>query len=1031
MCQALVQQGQRFCGQCGATIESSAPRGAEPIDVAENRQLTIVFSDIVDSTHLTDKLGAETFRDLLREYRERAARCFHKYGGSIARFFGDGTLVYFGYPVAHEDDAWRAVQATLELQRSMRGVSRAAPGDREVELRARIAVHTGTVVAGDIRSESVSETMAIIGNAANIAARLQEQSKPGEVTISEATYRLVQNSFACSRLGEAQMKGFAEPVTFYRVDGPARRRNRWAVQSQATSLVGREQQLAELAIAWRLATGGQGGIVLLSGEAGVGKTRLIAEFASRLDPGSCLRIIWRCSPLHENTALFPLIQHVSDALGFAVTQREEEKLERLEKAFRNNNRPSEYVALFASLLGIRLPPERYKPLGLTPQQERALLQERLSDWLTTATQTRLALLVIEDLHWADPSTLELLAKLAARVGSSRVLVVLSSRPAPKRDWLENAGGITITLGRLGAEDTRRLVGMVASGHELSAGTVEAVSTRSEGVPLFIEEITRAVIDAGRNGKPGSDQELRIPATLKESLAGRIDRAAVSRDILQLSATVGREFSFELLGAVSGAHHNALRRDLDRLVQAGLLQPDENGESESYVFRHALIQDTIYQSQLNGQRQANHQRIADVMVRDFPKLCERSAEVVANHFLEARNGKAALPFLQRAAQTAMQRSANVEAARYLQLALDAVASLPPGQAQVRTELGLLTLLGVVQSSRLGFASDEAGAAFAKARELCRNLGRVVDVFPVLHGLYRFYFVRVQLQTAANLSREMLTIAREQVDPALLLEAHRAAGNCRFLTGDLTKARHHFDRTLSLYKADVHHAHRIEYGTDPYVVAASMGAVTSYLTGSSEHASRLMNQAVRVAGQLQHPYSVCWALSFAGVLCRIRGDAARAIEYAEQQLELARRNGFGFWELPPNIMIGWATVLREGNSAGIGRMRAAIDGWRASGAVAYLPFFLSLLAEAYLRVGQIDDASVTLDEAQQLVDRNGEFWWQAEMHRLSGQCALSQGRHALAETQLRQAIATASRQRAVSLIASSQADLAHLRESYQVN
>ena len=1031
VCQAQVQPGQRFCGQCGVIIEPPALTGEERADVAENRLLTIIFSDIVDSTRLTDRLGAEAFRNLLRSYRERAARCFHKYGGSVARFFGDGTLVYFGYPVAHEDDAWRAVQASLELQRAMQAMDQSGLGDRESILHARIAVHTGTVVAGDIRSESVSETMAIIGNAANIAARLQEQSQPGEVTISEATFKLVRHAFACSRIGDVRMKGIVEPITIYRVDGPEKRKSGWTVHNQATPLVGREQPLAELEAAWRRAGDGQGGIVLLSGEPGVGKTRLIAEFASRLDPAKCLRILWRCSSLHANTALFPLTQHVSDALGMEATQRDEAKIQRLEKAFQRNDNASEFLALFASLLGIRLPPEHYQPLGLTPQQERALLQERLFDWLVAATQSRLALFVIEDLHWADPSTLELLDKLANRVRMSRALVLLSSRPEPIGHWFDNAGGITITLGRLGDDDTRRMIEMAASGHGLPADIVDAVGNRSEGVPLFIEEITRAVIDAGDQGDPGADKGFRIPATLKESLAGRVDRAAVSRETLQLSATLGREFSFDLLRAVSGGDDDILRRDLDKLVHAGLLHSDHSGKTANYIFRHALIQDTIYQSQLNGQRQSNHQRIADVMVREFPKMCEQSGEVVANHLLEAGNDTAALPFLQRAAQIAMQRSASVEAARYIQLALDAAASLPPGRQRDRTELGLMTLLGVVQSSRLGFASDEAGAAFGKARELCRNLGRVVDVFPVLHGLYRFYFVRVQLRTAANLSREMLTIAREHVDPALLLEAHRGAGNCRFLTGDFDKANHHFGRAQSLYNAEKHQAHRVEYGTDPFVVAASMGAVTRYLTGSAPDGFRLMKQAVTVSEQLNHPYSMCWALSFAAVLSRICGNTDDAIGYSQRQLDLARRNGFAFWELPPNVMIGWATVLREGNDAGIGRMRAAINGWRASGAVAYLPYFLSLLAEAYLHLGRIDDASATIDEAQQLVDQNGELWWQAEMHRLSGQCALVLGRPALAETRLRQAVAAASRQGAVALIERAQYDLDRLPKSARVD
>jgi predicted ATPase len=659
-----------------------------------------------------------------------------------------------------------------------------------------------------------------------------------------------------------------------------------------------------------------------------------------------------------------------------------------------------------------------------------LLQQRLFDWFATAGRSRPVLLVIEDVHWADPSTLELLAKLAPRIGGLRMLMILSSRPAPAADWLDKAHGTAITLHRLSDEDTRRMIETIAGDHVLGTATIEMLGARMDGVPLFIEEITRAVVEADRAGTPRSGRPLMIPATLQESLAGRIDRVGVDREVLQLTATLGREFSLEVLGAVWGRDRARLQWELDKLLSSGLLEVCEIGGQIGYRYSHALILDAIYQFQLSGQRQVNHQHVADVLMRDFPDTCLQSPEVVANHLLEARNPAAALPYLQRAAQIAMQRSANIEAARYLHLALETVATLPPDRGRTYIELELLTSLGVIQSAQFGFASDEAGDAFARARALSRGAGRVAGLFPVLHGLYRFYLVRVELETAKNLSREMLKIARAESDPALLLEAHRAAGNCRFLAGDFGKAEGHFERTLSLYQPGTHHAHRFAYGTDPFVVAASMLGLTCFITGSRQRALRHMQQALDASEELNHPNSVCWALSLASLLAVSAGDFPGASGYSERLLGLAKRSGFGFWELPPNIMLGWETARHDPQGPGIGRMRAAIDGWRRTGAIAYLPFFLSFLADAYLRAGRIVDAEATIRETQDLVERSRELWWRAEMYRLEGRCALAKGAYASAEARFRDAIDFARRQRATSLIERAQADLDGVRNAADV-
>ncbi len=1017
-----AQQDQRFCGHCGTALPAGL--AVAVADAAEHRLITVIFSDVVDSTRLTETYGAEVFREMLREYRELAARCFRRYDGTVASYFGDGTLVYFGYPQAHEDDAKRAVEASLEVQGSLAEVNRLYRQKYDIDLRVRIAVHTGTVVAGDISSETAREEMAIIGNAPNIAARLQALAEAGSVTISDATYRLVGHAFECRPLGSVAVKGLSHTVPIFRVEGPAKRRGR-AARDQGTPMVGRDGPLDSLVVAWERARAGGGGTVFISGEAGVGKTRLITELAARMAHRTMRRINWRCSPLHENTALGPLLQDISLVLGFNEARDNGEKLARLERLLKPFQAGSELATLLAPLLDIALPGGGALVAVSSPQRDREQLQSRLVDAFLTLAQERPVLLVVEDVHWADPSTLELLSRVVPRICDAHALVVLTSRTRIAAPWLDQHANF-VALTRLDEADTKGLIRLIAEDHGLDEAIVQALVAKTDGVPLFIEEMTQGVIEAERT-RPGhvSPQHLTVPSTLQESLAGRIDRVAVDRRVLQLSATLGREFAFDVLAALCPLDPGQLKAELDKLVRASLLYRIEAVNAIRYVFRHALIQDAIYNFQLSGQRQANHQHIAGVLARDFPEVAERSPELVASHYLLSADRAAALPFMQHAADIAIRRSANVEASNHLQKALEIVRLLPRGAERDRTELSLLTALGVVLSARLGFAAEETGAAYAQAREICRGLGREVGLFPVLHGLYRFYFNRAKLGTASELSCEMLGVARYVGDPALLLEGHRAAGNCRFLGGHFTKANRHFDRTMALYRAEQHHVHRFEYGADPFIVAATMGGIAAYLRGEAEQGLALMDQALGAAEELDHPYTVCWALSLGCVLYQIDGDRARVAEYSRRQLGLAQRHGFPIWDTSARILLGWSDALEPGGKAAVIPMRASIDLWGRSGAAAYLPYHLSLLTQAYLYHDEPAAAADAVADALRAATDQGELWWESELLRLSGHCVLRQtGDQARAESWFRDALAVASRQQARRLMERARSDLDRL-------
>lgn len=1016
-CKLTVQVGQRFCANCGVPLaQAASPPPAN--DMAEHRQLTIIFSDIVSSTYLTEKLGSESFREMLRQLRESAGQSFGRYGSHIARYFGDGTLVYFGYPEAHEADAQRAVQGSLELLASVRELEQTYLRNWGVGLGLRIAVHTGMVVAGDIRSETAVEEVAVIGTAANVAAHMQALAEPGTLIISETTYRLVRHAFDCTQIGTPTLKGLSTPMPIYRVNGQIRGRTKADAWDTRTSLVGRETELGALRDGWSSVAAGRGKLVLIHGEAGVGKTRLVSELAAELDRRPTRQILFQCSPLYQNTALHPCTEYLLDEMGLTRGQDPEVVIPRLEEIFAAQGLDSaDYVPVLAPLLGIALPPARYPPLNITPQQHRERLHERLGDWLLHEAGRTQVLLVVEDLHWADPSTVELLAQTAPRLLAAPVLLVLTSRSADGLGWLEGLERETLRLERLEEADARMLIELVAEGHALPAETIERLRSKTDGVPLFIEEMTRSVLEVSGAGDPGGaagSSPLAIPSTLQESLAGRIDRAAVNREILQLSATLGREFDLDVLAAVWGGDRRALVLELEKLVRAELLMANEGaGSSAKYLFRHALIQETIYYFQLSGQRRSNHSHIASVLSGQFAKMFEHTPELIAGHHLGANEGMAALPFLQDAAKRAVERSANVEAAHHLRTALDIVRALPAGPEQLRMELALLTSLGIALSARQGFASDEVGIVYARAREVCEAIGRSARLFPVLHGLYRFYFVRADINAATALSTEMTVIAWQTGERALLLEAHRSAGNCRFLSGQFDKASFHFDRAAALYDADLHRRHRFDYGTDPFVVSKSMNGLAVRLSDRPDRAYALTSEAIEAAETLNHPYSLCWALTIAALLYQLSGDHGRMVACCHRVLENGRTHGFQLWVLSATITLGWHAFVNEGDAQGIEMMRDGIAGWQETGAIAYVPYFLALLGEAHLQAGSTAEAESVIVLALRTAEAHGELWWVPELHRLRAEILLANAatnkERAIAKSHLLRALSLAIRHR----------------------
>ena len=983
-----------------ATAEPARPSAAKPTEtpiaetVGERRHITVLFCDLVGSTSISAGLDAEEWRDLVGSYLDAASAAVTDMGGHVAKKLGDGLMALFGYPVAQENDSERAARAALSIQRALAEVNRKNTDAGKPALNARIGIETGPVVI-DAAGE-------IYGDAPNIAARVQTLAEPGAVVVTARVQRQVAGLFVVEERGSHTLKGVPEPVTLFRLvraSGGGRR----AGQRNLTPLVGRDEEVAMLMRRWERARQGDGQLVLIMGEPGLGKSRLIEEFHARLRDTPHTWAEWSCSQLLQNTPLHPIADWGRQRFGGADVSAEKRlaDLENLLSLIKLD--PEENAALLAPLLDIPLPPDR--ALALPPEELRRRQLAALTSLVMTGARAQAGVLALEDLQWADPTTLDLLRGIAERGALAPLLVLITARPEFRPPWGVRSHHGMISLAPLDHHQVRHMVGELTARHALSKEVVDGVTARTGGVPLFVEEVTRLLLERGEQGGVQA-----IPPTLQQSLTARLDRLGPAREVAQIGAVIGRNFSYPLLRAVAGMEDAPLQIVLEQLAEADILLVQGLPPAADYRFKHALIQDAAYENLLKSRRQQFHRRIAQTLIERFPEVAEAEPAVIAHHYMEAGLGEQAIVFWQKAGQRAAARSANLEAIAHLTKGLEVLKTQPETSARDQQELVLQTTIGVPLIAIKGMAAPEVERAYARARQLCLQVGDTPQLFPALFGLWWFYEVKPDLGAAHELARQLLNLAGKADDSALLIQAHRAMGHTLFWLGEFSSARSHLEQAIARYDPQLHRSLASTYGEHAGVITRGFAAHVLWYLGYPDRALEAMQEALSIAAELTHPWTVAMINVFAAWLRAYRREPHLVQQPAEGALKLAREHELAFWVGHATVLQGWARVQQGEGEEAIADIRRGIAAYRATGAELESSYWLALLAEACATGDAVEEGLAALTEGLNLVATTGVPFCHAELLRLKGELLLKQDEPNQAEASFREAINVASIQQA---------------------
>lgn len=1007
----------------------SRPRSKQPASAAaERRQVTIVFCDLVGSTELAGRLDPEDLGAVMRAFQQCCVSVVERWDGHLAEFLGDGAVVYFGWPTAHEADAERAVHAALDLTQTA-GCLSAVDGSR---LSARAGIATGMVVVGEIRSAGVAQRDGAVGETPNLAARLQAIARPGEVAISAQTRRLIGDRFDVDSLGEHTLKGIASPIEVWRVNGAIAHKSRFEarVGRRALPLAGRQDELATLGQCWDACRSGIGRPILLSGEPGIGKSRLLQAFVERTRDVPSHYIQVQCSPFHVSTPLLPFIDWLKESTGFSRDADPRMAVQGIDAYVVGLGfDPGKTVPLLAALLSVPLG-AAYVPLNFSPRLQRDRTIQLLIDIVEHLAALRPVMIVVEDLHWADPTTVELLRRLVVRIRTVPVLLVMTARTefSSTFDAVQR-----IDLGRLPPAPAVAIVANLTDQKPLPPAVVDAIIGSADGVPLFVEELTRALVESGRLRDigdryelAGTNLDLAVPATLHDLLVARLDSLPVGKEVAQVASALGRSFSVKLLRSVAPVLGRQLSGDLEQLVAAGILEVEgDAGNDTTYAFRHALIREAAYHSQLKARRREVHELAARVLEQEYPVLVEQEPELLAHHHAEGGGPLPAAAYLLKAGRRALQACATHEATAHLARGLSLLEALPRSPERDRTELRLQAILGTCYMQARGWAAEEVATAYAAAANLSQAAETTAEAIWILWGQWVYYQVRGRIDEALEASARIQVLADRERNVEAELVADMIALQVLLYAGRFEESRARSESFTRRFDADRHRGLTDLYSIDLELVCEVHHSIALWIIGAVAQAEAVARRAEALAARLNHTYSVAWCCIWGSMVDVLLGRIDQADARCQRGMRIAQEQQYAYVAALGEMMAGWIDGLRGAPDDGADRISAGLAAFCATGSEIVVPFFRTVQAELLLERGRASEALELVDEAIRRIEQWGERWQEAEVHRVRGNALAALAGDTpdpAIEASYRRAIAIAERQGATGWQLRARADLA---------
>lgn len=976
----------------------------------ERRQVTVLFCDIVDSTGLSERCDIEDLREVLLEFQAISSRCIQNAGGIVVNYIGDGIRAEFGYPLASENEAESAVQAGLQLLRGIQEFGERSTAMIQEPLRVRIGLHTGVAVIGKAGLGHVHDATEIVGDTPNIAARLQELAELNSLAISGETKRLLRGKFSLRPLGMRALKGLSRKIEVFLVLGEAleddaahraRRRN-------ASPLVNRVAEIGQLLQAWELAKTGRGHTVEITGEPGIGKSRLALELIDKTGLPDDLILAVQASAQHQNTPLYPIIRTLEQRIGIRRDESPKANSARLREFLGTTPACNEErYGLIGQMLGLPTSGTSSATV-LDAQERRRKTRDAVVQLLTSHAKGGAGLILVEDYHWTDPSTIEIVERIAGQIENAPILLVITSRATTIRS--DSLMVRRILLQRLDDDDCRDLAGSVVRDRRLPSQLIQQIVARSDGVPLFVEELAAAALETGQVD-PGARRVVasgpaEVPSALYDSLMLRLERLGDAKAIAQLASVIGRSFSHRLLATVAREHHDSLDASLDRLRASGLIGLERNDDEMVYSFKHALVRDVAYYSLLKRQRRELHARVAEEIELQLPEIANREPDYLAQHLSEAgRTSRAAQMWL-KAAKQAAERSANLEAVAQLNTALEEIRKLPAGLERDNLELNAqIALIGPTIALQ-GWGADAVAAVSSRAIELCHALDNDPRVFPALYARWSYLRVASDIGEAGALARDFLALAELKGTRADRMVGHRLLGTS-LLDGETEKARDHLERAAKLYDATADRATAVIYGTDVQVTSLSNLCVSCWLLGRVTEAVAHGQDALEYADRLSHAHTFGYACAHVCMLYTLERDVGMVQALAQRLLARAIEREIPLWILVARSFLGWSEVESGGLAEGIDTLEKLRGSFQNAHLVYWLPTYLCWLAEAYVRTDKLAEARLCLEQARNVFSRGGNYWYEVECLRIEGRLAAHPQINdaALAERCLEQALALA--------------------------